>query len=173
MARIENNSTESSSKITMDRVRVFLASPGDVTEERKLARAVIDKLRNEFRYRDRIYLETVARDQPGAGVVQEATQTPQAAIAKGLPKPAECDLVIVLFWSRMGTPLPSEYIKYDGSRYLSGTEWEFYNAMAAARQHDHPRFWVYRRTQIPNMTLDDPEFDEKKQEYDRVKEFFK
>jgi len=44
----------------------FLASPGDVEDERQLAREVIDKLRNEFRYKDRIKFETVAWDQPGA-----------------------------------------------------------------------------------------------------------
>ncbi len=51
---------------TVHRVRVFLASPGDVEDERQLAREVIDKLRNEFRYKDRIKFETVAWDQPGA-----------------------------------------------------------------------------------------------------------
>ncbi len=156
----------------MRQVRIFLASPGDVAEERKLARAVIDKLRNEFRYKERISFETVAWDQPGAGVVQEATLTPQAAIAKGLPTPAECDLVIVLFWSRMGTPLPSEYTKSDGSRYLSGTEWEFCNAMAAARQHDHPKVWLYRRIQVPNPAFNDPQYDEKKQQWNLVQGFF-
>jgi len=92
MSRVGNNGAESDSTISAHRVRIFLASPGDVAEERKLAQEAIGKLRNEFRYKDRIRFETVAWDQPGAGVAQDATLTPQAAIAKGLPKPSECDV---------------------------------------------------------------------------------
>jgi energy-coupling factor transporter ATP-binding protein EcfA2 len=158
--------------IRMHRIRIFLASPCDVAEERDLAREVIDRLRNEFRYKDRIHFEIVAWDQPGAGVAQEAILTPQDAIAKGLPIPAECDLVLVLFWSRMGTPLPAEYTKLDGSRYLSGTEWEYCNAMQAARQQGIPRVWLYRRTQAPNPAFDDPDYEKIKQQWQRVEAFF-
>ncbi len=172
MARAEDNSAESLTTINMRRVRVFLASPGDVEEERTLARAVIDKLRNEFRYKNRISIETVAWDQPGATVAQEATLTPQAAIAKGLPTPSECDVVVVVFSSRMGTPLPAEYTKPDGSRYLSGTEWEFCNAMEAARRNSRPTVWLYRCEQIPKWSAEDPKFDEKKSQWGQVKEFF-
>lgn len=42
------------------------------------------------------------------------------AINKGLPTPAECDIVVVLFWSRMGTP----FTHIDGVEYQSGTHWE-------------------------------------------------
>ena len=155
------------------RVRVFIASSGDVAEERELAREVIDKLRNAFRYRDRIKLDSVAWDQPGAGVAQEATLTPQAAIKKGLPKPSDCDVVVVLFWSRIGTPLPAEYTKPDGSRYLSGTEWEFCDAMNAAREHGRPKVWLYRRTEVPKIAINDTEREQKQRQWDRVEQFFK
>ena len=72
--------------------------------------------------RGRIVLESVAWDQPGVGVPMLATMTPRAAIAEGLPKPSECDIVVVVFWSRMGTPLPDTFRKPDGTPYLSGTE---------------------------------------------------
>jgi energy-coupling factor transporter ATP-binding protein EcfA2 len=73
----------------------------------------------------------------------------------------------------MGTPLPAEYTKPDGSRYLSGTEWEFCNAREAARQHEHPKVWLYRRTQVPNPAFDDPEYQQTKKQWDRIQEFFK
>jgi hypothetical protein len=38
---------------------------------------------------------------------------------------------VVILWSRMGTPLPAEYTKADGTAYLSGTEWEFLDAVEA------------------------------------------
>ena len=56
----------------------------------------------------------------------EAGLTPQEAINRGIAKPSECDLVIVILWSRMGTPLPPEYTKPDGTTSLSGTEWEYH-----------------------------------------------
>jgi hypothetical protein len=102
--------------------RIFLASPGDVRDERELARAVIDQIRLERSFRDRVNLEIIAWDQPGVEVAMEAGLTPQEAIKRGLPQPSECDLVVVILWSRMGTVLPAEYTKSDGSTYLSGTE---------------------------------------------------
>ena len=81
----EENSTESfARKGTSAAFRVFLASPGDVPLERKLAREAILHISNERRFRGRIDIEIVAWDQPGAAVAMEAGLTPQEAIAQGL-----------------------------------------------------------------------------------------
>ena len=90
-------------------LRIFLASPGDVTQERGLALKVLEQLPYDPLLRGRVTIEAVAWDQPGAGTPMLATMTPQAAIAAGLPKPSQCDIVVVILWSRMGTPLPAEY----------------------------------------------------------------
>lgn len=121
--------------------KIFIASPGDVCDERGLARGVIERIRSERAFRGRVDLECVAWDQPGAGVAMEALMTPQEAIARGLPKPSECDIVVVILWSRIGTRLPPEYTKADGSRYVSGTEWEFLDALDAARRAGTPVVW--------------------------------
>ena len=63
-------------------LRVFLASPGDVADERALARQVLDQLPYDPLLRGKIGFEVVAWDQPGAGVPMLATMTPQAAIAR-------------------------------------------------------------------------------------------
>jgi len=89
-------------------LRVFVASPGDVASERALALEVLDRLNYDPAFRGKVWLETVAWDKPGAGTPMLATLTPQAAIAAGLPKPSACDIVVVVIWSRMGTPLPSD-----------------------------------------------------------------
>lgn len=81
------------------RFRVFLASPGDVPLERELARESITHIISERRFRGRIDIEIIAWDQPGAAVAMEAGLTPQEAIAQGLPKPEDCDLAIIVFWS--------------------------------------------------------------------------
>lgn len=152
--------------------RIFLASPGDVQEERELARAVIDQIRLERAFRNRLNLEIIAWDQPGVAVAMDANLTPQEAIKRGLPQPSQCDLVVVILWSRMGTPLPAAYAKPDGSAYLSGTEWEYQDAIAAARRFDRPKVWLYRRIQVPDLNLEDPEFDEKRRQWQNIKTFF-
>ena len=152
--------------------RIFLASPGDVQDERSLARAVIEQVRSERAFRGRIQLECIAWDQPGVEVAMEAAFTPQEAIARGLPKPSQCDLVAVIFWSRMGTPLPADYAKPDGTPYLSGTEWEYQDAVTEAKRSGRPAVWLYRRTQTPALSLDDVHFDEKRRQWEMVRSFF-
>ncbi len=57
------------------------------------------------------------------------TETPQASIVQGLGRPSGCDIVIVALWAHMGTPLPADWRKSDGSPYLSGTEWAYRDAV--------------------------------------------
>jgi len=111
-------------------------------------------------------------DKPGAGASMLASMTPQEAIASGLPKPSQCDIVVVVPWSHMGTSLPVEYRKADGSGYRSGTEWEFLDALAANRLTARPEIVVYRRTERCAQYPDDPEFEGKLRQYESVKEFF-
>ena len=154
------------------RLRVFLASPGDVADERALARQVLERLPYDPMLRGQVVIEAVAWDQPGARVPMLATMTPQAAIAAGLPKPSQCDIVVAIFWSRMGTPLPDEDRKPDGGVYLSGTEWEYLDALEAAERCGKPVVLVYRRTEDPALKQSDPKFDEKRQQWLQVNAFF-
>ena len=126
-------SSESSANRNPLTVRVFLASPGDVVDERARALKTLEDLQYNPLLRGKITVETIAWDKPGAGTPMLASMTPQQAIAEGLPKPSECDIVIVIFWSRIGTPLPADYeVKSDGSPYRSGTEWEYWDALRGA-----------------------------------------
>jgi hypothetical protein len=156
----------------MMHLRIFLASPGDVADERTLARRVLEQLPYDPLLRGMITIETVAWDQPGAGTPLSATLNPQTAIAQGLPKPSDCDIVIVMLWSRIGTPLPEEYVKSDGSRYLSGTEWEYHDALRQAEQTGKPDVLVYRRMEEPIFRPSDPEFMERYEQWKRIEKFF-
>ncbi len=167
-------------------LRIFLASPGDVADERALALNVIGTLPYDPFLRGKVALDAVAWDKPGAGTPMLATMTPQEAIARGLPKPSDCDIVVAVFWSRMGTLLPEDWEektekfryladtewKSLDARYLSGTEWEYFDALQAAEAHDTPKVLVYRRTETPSLGLEDPEFDEKCKQWKLVKAFF-
>ena len=152
--------------------KIFLASPGDVQEERQHVRSVIEQLNGELLFRDSIKIELIAWDQAGVEVPLQAGLPPQEAIDLGIPNPCDCDLVIVIFWSRIGTLLSSDYIKPDGSRFLSGTEWEYHNAINVFKEHSRSCVWLYRRTEIPVFLVNDLEKYEKIKQWDWVEGFF-
>jgi len=133
---------------------------------------VIDRLESERAHRDRLKLEVVAWDKPGAGTAMPAQMEPQEAINRGLKKPSECDIVIVIFWARMGTLLSEKYLNPGGSRYRSGTEYEFLDAFHAAKKSGKPDVLVYRRKDPPDLKLRDPERKEKERQWELVEEFF-
>ena len=153
-------------------LHVFLSSPGDVAHERQLAREVMDRLQSERAHRDRLKIEVVAWDKPGAGAAMPAQYEPHEAIDRGLKKPSECDIVVVVLWSRMGTPLSEKYRMPDGSRYRSGTEYEYLDALGAAERKGTPDVLVYRRKGAPDINAADPQRRDKLEQWDRVEEFF-
>jgi formylglycine-generating enzyme required for sulfatase activity len=158
---------------TVPRIRIFLSSPGDVADERRAARLVIERLRTDPLLRNQVDLVTIAWDDPDAATPMLATMTPQEAINRGLAKPSDCEIVIVILWARLGTPLPLEYVKPDGTRYLSGTEWEYWDAVEASRKADGlPLVVIYRRAGAPALQLDDPKFADKYEQWQRVQTFF-
>jgi hypothetical protein len=151
-------------------IRVFLSSPGDVSKERDLARKIIkEELSVDPFLRGRVALEIVSWDDPFSPTPMLASLTPQQAVDRGLPKPSECDFVIVILWGRFGTPLPDSVRKPSGERYLSGTEWEYEDAISAKRR---PEILIYRRTEKVLLDADDPEYQSKLEQRKRVNEFF-
>ena len=166
-------------------IRVFLASPGDVADERALALKVLERLPYDPFVRGRIAVEVVAWDKPGAGTPMLATMTPQEAIAGGLPRPSDCDVFVGVFWSRIGTLLPEDWVKPPpqrylagtefealDARYLSGTEWEYFDALQAAESKGRPRMLIYRRNEKQVLDQDDAEFDGKRRQWKLVRAFF-
>jgi energy-coupling factor transporter ATP-binding protein EcfA2 len=154
--------------------KIFLSSPSDVNQERKLAQDVIDNLLYDAEFKDKVELEIVAWDRPGNSVPLLATATPQAAIDAGLDQPKVCDIVVVIFWSRMGTPLPHpDYQKADGSPYWSGTEWEFTNALEGFQANKCPEILLYQRTSSIALSPYDDDYDQKSEQLQRVSRFFR
>lgn len=153
-------------------VRIFLSSPGDVAEERKQARELIDgELMKRPHLCGRGALQVIAWDDPAAQIPMLATETPQESVNAARPRPADCDIVIVILWSRLGTPLPDSILKPDGARYLSGTEWEYEDAVNSPRQ-PAPKVLLYRRTEEPKIGLRDPLKKDKEEQFERVEAFF-
>ncbi len=153
----------------VEQFRIFLSSPGDVQAERDIARELIkDVLPYSPFIRGRATFDVVSWDDPHAAPGLDAHLTPQEAINRQLPKPSECDIVIVILWSRMGTPMPSDYTKEDGSTYQSGTEWEYEDSASGGCRTET---LLYRRTDEPKVGLGDPDFQEKREQYERVNAF--
>jgi hypothetical protein len=151
---------------TVTTYRIFLSSPDDVAVERTALRDLLLGLARGPFVRGRVHIDVVSWDDPHAPAPMDARYTPQQAVDRSLPMPADCDLTVVLLWGRMGTPLAEK--KADGTPYLSGTEWEFENALGA----DKPVL-VYRRSEKVLLDPDAADFEEKLAQKRRVDAFFR
>jgi len=114
--------------------RIFISSPSDVWPERERLFRVITRIAGElgpvkltaFRWEESYY---------------SAAETFQDQI----PPPSQSNLVICIFWKRLGSELPDQYRRPDGS-VPTGSEYEFEEAILAARQYGAPDVLVYRKT---------------------------
>ena len=115
-----------------NRVLIFVSSPADVEHERALVKDVIERLGQE--YLPYFTLQAV--------LWEEEALTADRTFQAGLTQPEDCDIVLVILWTRLGSPLPEE--PYRG---MTGTEWEFVNAVEASeRQRGRPEVLVYKKT---------------------------
>lgn len=145
---------------------VFLSSPGDCVEERQAAHDVAARLNADPLVSTFAHVEVVAWDQ-GHGIPLELLASPQTSVNNHLPAPEFCDVFIGIFNCRLGTPLPiQDFRKFDGSPYLSGTEYEFHRAWEQRRRGaDLPEMLIYRK-QRDSKDCDD------KEQIDRLEAFF-
>jgi len=117
------------------RVRIFISSPGDVVEERRRAAIVINRLAHEFaRFFDLSAVLWEYEPMLASGSFQDA-----------IVRPSDADIVVLILWSRLGTPLPEPYCGIDGRRPVTGTEWEFEDALARRQLAGVPDLLVYRK----------------------------
>ena len=132
------------------RLRVFVSSPGDVPDERLRADLVIDKL---------------AQDYSRFFTIESYRWEHEPMLASGhfqdaIDPPSVFDIVILILWSRLGTPLPEEtkvrkYHGIDDRAPVTGTEWEFEDALRAARDKGAPDMLAFRNVNpVPIDTLD-------------------
>src|SRR5512147_762458 len=149
---------------------VFLSSPGDVGKERRIVEEVIQtRLAKDAFLRGRVTFDVISWDDPNAPTPMPANLSPQDAVVRFGRRPAECEIVILVLWSRLGTHLDTiKFTKPNGKPYLSGTEWEYEDA---ANADPPPDILLYRRTEKPRIDIDDPEFDAKKKQHDLVNVF--
>ncbi|HEV3122373.1 MAG TPA: hypothetical protein VGY53_10735, partial [Isosphaeraceae bacterium] len=130
--------------MAIDRLRIFVSSPGDVADERRRTAEVVDRLQAEFS--THVQLECYFwEDEP-----LQATADFQAQIVL----PSSTDIAVFILWARLGTRLPPHLTRPDGSAYSSGTEFEFEDAFASHQERGTPDLLVYRKTARALAELD-------------------
>ena len=125
------------------RLRLFVSSPSDVGPERRAVRHVIDRL-NEELAGEAILVPVLWEEEPLV-----ASETAQTQIIL----PRDTDIYVGIFWARFGTPLPDNVTRPDGSRYGSGSEFEFEDALEGQRADGKPDMLVYRKTAEPTVSI--------------------
>ncbi len=126
-------------------LRVFVSSPGDVAEERLIARRVIGRL--EAQFGDLLHLEPL--------FWEHEPLLATASFQEQITRPSDTDIAITILWSRMGTALPGHIRRPDGRTYASGTEFELEDAVEGFRRNGKPELLVYRKTATPTWPADD------------------
>lgn len=104
--------------------RVFIASPGDVPEERARALRVVERLGGEFA--DQLHLSAIAWERKTYGA--HADFQAQIEATRG------CHLLVGILWQRIGTRLDAlRYPRDDGTPFESGTVFEIETALNLRR----------------------------------------
>lgn len=158
---------------TPQHYRVFVASPADVRDERLAIYEIAQRLPYDPAFRGRVTIEVVAWDGPYSPVPLLASVDPQQAVLIGLPTPSECDLVIVVLHGRLGTALAGHFATDLGRPSVTGTEWEYHDALRANIKFGRPEILVYRKTTgvlIPTGGVDG--LDEARRQLGLVEGFF-
>jgi hypothetical protein len=144
-------------------VRVFVSSPGDAVFERGRLERVIERLNGAFQ--GVVRLSAIRWETE----FYKAHKTFQAQI----PEAAQCDIVVAIFRSRLGTELPADFPHMDdGEPYPSGTAYEVLTAIGAAKASGLPDVYVFRFPQPPSVRLDAPDRAEIEAQWERLKFFF-
>jgi eukaryotic-like serine/threonine-protein kinase len=129
-------------------VRLFVSSPGDVLLERDRVDRVVRRLNAILQ--GIVVIETIRWEHQ----YFTADSTFQAQIVDA----GKCDIVVSIFWQRLGTPLPADFeCMANGQPYPSGTVYEVMKALDAHAKNANglPDVLVYRKlADAPSPLID-------------------
>ena len=133
-------------KETRKCIRIFIASPSDVSTERLSAYKTIDEVGDIFNILSDHDLPVDVSNLRAIGWEQVPPDVgfPNHIILKRLPI-EESDIFIFILWKRFGSATGTQ--RADGSRYSSGTEQEFEEAFAQRKRNGNgrPVIMLYRK----------------------------
>lgn len=122
-------------------VQIFLASPGDLQDERRSAKEVVDALNKQWADWLGIQVELVGWED-----TFKRSGRPQEQINLDLDR---CEAFIGMLWRRWGTP-PSK----DGGPYTSGFEEEFERATGSRKTAGRPEMTLFFKKIDPEFLKD-------------------
>jgi hypothetical protein len=127
----------------VERLLIFLASPGDVLKERRYVQEVVEDLNRTVAPARGVVLQVINWEDdafPGYGA------DAQALINSQIAEMGKYALFVGIMWNRLGTPTP---------RSASGTVEEFERAASALEQHGQPAIWFYFRQSPGKMDTEE------------------
>jgi len=140
---------------------VFISSPGDVAEERALGGRVFRRLATEFA--DVLMIKTF--------LWEHEPMFAHAGFQEQIPRPSQCDLVVSILWSRLGTRLPADFAPEPGHAPPTGTEFEVRDALSAYEKFGRPNLLIYLKRAPPHVDMARADADELFRQYKLLTEF--
>jgi energy-coupling factor transporter ATP-binding protein EcfA2 len=147
-------------------IRIFISSPYDVLPERLIAEGVVAGLNDLFEYHFRV-VAVLWEQEP-------LLATHRFQDPRNIPPPHDADIVVVILWTRLGKP--AGYPGPITGREVTGTEWEFEDALQAARINDVPALLLYRKLKLVDFVVSpvddhDDSFEEAQRQRHLVNDF--
>ena len=140
-------------------IRIFVSSPSDVDAERRRISQVVERVQQDF---PNVKLEAIRWEEN----VYSARETFQ----KQIVAPDKADLVVCVLWKRLGSELPDDYKREDGT-IPTGTEYEFETAMDKALVEQVPDILLYRKTE--KVFYDADRLEQEKAEMQALEAFWR
>src|SRR5262249_44015649 len=127
------------------KVTIFVSSPKDVAPERGRVQAVTAKLNRE--YQGLVRFETV--------LWEEHCYTADKSFQPQIPEAIASDIVVSIFWTRIGTELPADFPRMaNGKPYPSGSAYELLTALEMSKAKGVPDVYVFRKTADGTLPMD-------------------
>ena len=118
-------------------LNIFIASPSDLAEERKLLRSIVDRTNHSVGRQIGWHIDLVGWEDTLPGYAR-----PQSLINKDVDS---CDLFIGMLWQRWGQPT---------GEHSSGFEEEFLRARSRRQKSETPEIWLLFKSPDENALKD-------------------
>ena len=122
-------------------IKVFIASPGDLAEERRAFKEVVDELNKGFGRGAHVTFQPLGWED----ALSTMGRRSQSVINEDIDA---CDIFILVMWRRWGQEAP------DAKPYSSYTEEEFYRALARNEKDRTPTLFVFFKHIDPGQMAD-------------------
>ncbi len=122
----------------VEKLKIFIASPGDVSTERKHVVKVVEEINRTVAPDKGVVIEVIRSENAYPGYGKDG----QAIINEQIGKMSDYVLFIGIMWNRVGTPT---------KRAISGTVEEYQRAKRTFNRIGQPTIWFYFRSMTEGL----------------------